>query len=146
MKCSYLNFIIRIILPQLILPVNIKNILTNRYNSMTIEQLQKKYPYINWLEYITALLPNDVKVGENERVISLVPDYFSKLGEIIQKSTKRELANFLLWRIVLDTSAIFTRGLFEKKLTFFQKVYGHAKERPRWKRCIQFVNNALESN
>ena len=59
------------------------------YNPFTIKELQVKYPYIQWLEYITAILPKDVKVDENEIIIVQEPSYFNQLGKILDETPKR---------------------------------------------------------
>jgi hypothetical protein len=75
---------------------------------MTIKDLQAKYPYNNWvsvnslifvlklskiqlfqLEYFNELLPNVSQVTEDEVINVSVPNFLSKLGELLEKTPKR---------------------------------------------------------
>ena len=59
------------------------------YNPTTIKGLQEKYPYLEWLDYINALLPTNLKVDENEQVIVTVPSFFAELEKILKETPKR---------------------------------------------------------
>lgn len=111
---------------------------TALYNPYTIKQLQESYPYLNWLDYINALLPEGLHVAENETVINSVPSFFEQLGDVLESTSKRTMANYFMWRVVLTTSGTMTTELRKRKLEFYKAVYGLQGEEPRWKECIQF--------
>lgn len=111
---------------------------------MTIKQLQEAYPYLNWLDYINSLMPSAVQVDENEIVINSVPRFFEHLGEVLNSTPKRTMANYMLWRAVLTTSGTLTTELRQRKLEFYKAVYGLISEEPRWKECIQFSSERFE--
>ena len=67
-----------------------------QYNPFTIKELQVKYPYVQWLEYFNMILPNDVKVDENEIIIVNEPSFFDKLGNLLEETPKR-LALLHFW-------------------------------------------------
>lgn len=113
---------------------------TALYNPYTIKQLQESYPYLNWEEYINALLPQDLIVYGNETVINAVPKFFEKLESILNATPKRTMANYFLWRIVLTTSGTLTNQLRQRKLEYFKAAYGLLSEEPRWKECVQFTS------
>lgn len=113
------------------------------YNPMTVKELQEKYPFINWRDYINALLPQQVQIDENERVINSVPKFFEDIGAIIKNTSKRAMANYFLWRVVLSTSGTLTNELRQRKLAYFTTLYGQLKEEPRWKECVQFTSDEL---
>lgn len=102
--------------------------------------LQQSYPYLNWLDYINAFLPTGLKVKENEIAINSVPRYFEQLGNILNSTSKRTMANYLLWRTVLATSGTLTNQLRELKLDFYKTVYGIQSQEARWKECIQYAS------
>lgn len=110
------------------------------YNPYTIKQLQESYPYMNWLDYINAMLPTGLDVNENEIVTNSVPTYFKQLENILNTTSKRTIANYLLWRAVLTTSGTLTSQLRQRKLEFYKVVYGLQGEEQRWKECIQFTS------
>lgn len=79
---------------QIAVPEGERRNLSALYNPFTIDQLQAKYPYLDWLSYIDALLPPGVDINGNELLIVDVPDYFTKLGPILWATPKRTIANY----------------------------------------------------
>lgn len=106
---------------------------------MTIKELQEKYPYLPWLEYINGMLPDSIQVDENQLAINCVPSFFEKLGGVLQGVSKRTLANYFLWRIVSMTSGTLTNQLRKRKLKYIAVVSGQQDEQPRWKECADFT-------
>lgn len=93
------------------------------YNPFTIDQLQVKFPYLNWLEYIDGLLPPGVDINGSELLIVEVPEYFEKLGPILRATPKRTIANYFAWRSVFFGSGI---------LVFDSFVYANEKIRMKF--------------
>lgn len=106
---------------------------------MTIKEVQEKYPYLPWLEYINAMLPESVQVDETERINVDVPSFFEKLGDVINGASKRTLANYFMWREVLTVSGTLTNELFKEKIAFYTAISGQQTELPRWKECTLFT-------
>lgn len=103
--------------------------------------MQEKYPYLPWLEYINAMLPDTVQVNETEVVIVNVPSFFEKLGDVIHSVSKRTLANYFGWRIVLSTSGTLTNQLRRRKILYFSSINGQQEEEPRWKECVAYTGS-----
>lgn len=66
----------------------------------TIKELQELYPYLNWLGYISAILPAEMQVTEDEPIIIWDPKFFKNLGGILKTTYKRTLANYIIWRAI----------------------------------------------
>lgn len=113
---------------------------TALYNPFTIKELQETYPYLNWLNYMNSLLPNGLEVFENETVINSVPSFFEELESVLNSTSKRAMANYFLWRVVLLTSGTLTDELRKRKLEYYKTVYGLQGEEPRWKECIAYTS------
>lgn len=112
---------------------------TALYNPTTIKELQQSYPYLNWLDFINAMLPDNLNVDENEVVINSVPKFFGKLGEVLGSTPKRTVANYILWRIVAITSGTQTEQLRDLKFQYYKDVYGIRDKEERWKECITYT-------
>lgn len=56
---------------------------------MTIAEVQKEYPYVQWLDYINALLPAELKINEKEVIIISVPSFFKDLEGLLANTSKR---------------------------------------------------------
>lgn len=81
------------------------------YHLFTIKQLQESYPYLNWLDYIQAFLPVTIELDENETVINCVPTFFEQLNDVLNSTSKRTIANYLLWRAVITASGTSTNEM-----------------------------------
>lgn len=112
------------------------------YNPLTVKELQQKYPYIQWQDYINALLPEHVQIDENERVIDNVPKFLKELESILKSTPKRTFANYFMWRIALQTIGTLTKELRQKRLDYFKIRIGLQSEEPRWKECAKLTSNA----
>lgn len=121
---------------QIAVPEGERRNLSALYNPFTIDQLQVKYPYLNWLEYIDGLLPPGVDINGNEVLIVDVPDYFTKLGPILWATPKRTIANYFAWRSVFFGSGLLNEALQRRKLQFFETTIGLRKLDPRYNECV----------
>lgn len=69
-----------------------------QFNPFKISELTIKYPYIRWMDYFDTLLPTDMKIETDQVVIVVTPGYFDRLAEVLQKTSKRTIANYFGWR------------------------------------------------
>lgn len=93
-----------------------------------------------WLEYINALLPADLTIDENEVIIVSVPSFFENLGKLLEKTPKRTIANYLMWRITAFSSFFLTEELRKRQLVYSTAVSGKQDQEPRWKECIDITS------
>lgn len=59
------------------------------YSGMTVKELQVKHPYVQWLEYFNALLPKEVQITEEEKIVVGDPNFFDNLGDVLKDTPKR---------------------------------------------------------
>lgn len=59
------------------------------YNPSTIKGIQEKYNYVDWLDYINALMPTNLQVKETEQIIVSVPTFFAELENVLKTTPKR---------------------------------------------------------
>ncbi|XP_037924758.1 neprilysin-2 isoform X2 [Hermetia illucens] len=114
------------------------------YNPMTIADIQTKYPYVSWLNYINALLPEGLDVDENEIVIVSVPTFFEALGDLIKRTPKRAIANYVMWRIHGFSAFFLTEELRKRQLQYSTVLSGRQEQEPRWKECVDITSGSNE--
>lgn len=68
------------------------------YNPFKVSELEVKYPHIRWMDYFEALMPTDVKITLDDEVNVPTPEYIRYLAGILQKTSKRTIANYFVWR------------------------------------------------
>ncbi|KAK0084933.1 hypothetical protein PV326_006090 [Microctonus aethiopoides] len=74
-------------------------------NFMTIDEMMKKWPTIDWLNYFNNIYSMSSfmnKIEKNETVIVNCPDFITNLEDLINSTSKRILINYAFARIVVD--------------------------------------------
>lgn len=116
---------------------------TALYNPMTLKEVQNKYPYVPWVDYINTLLPTGLAVDENEIIVVSVPTFFESLGTLLEQTPKRVVANYLMWRMYAFSSFFLTENLRDRQLIYSTALSGKQEQEPRWKECIDITSGSL---
>ncbi|CAO1406059.1 unnamed protein product [Diamesa serratosioi] len=132
-----------IALANISLPNEKRRNATALYNPMTIKDLQIKYPYNQWLEYFNVILPEKIQLKEDEIIIVSVISFFDELGKLLEKTPKRTMANYIMWRITGFSSYFLTENIRKRQLQYSTIIDGNQQQEPRWKECINIVNTYL---
>jgi predicted metalloendopeptidase len=130
-------------LANISLPSEKRRNATALYNPMTIKELQVKYPYIQWLEYFNAILPKEVHVTDDETIIVSVISFFDELGNLLERTPKRAIANYVMWRITGFSSFFLTEKLRKRQLQYSTAVSGKQEQEPRWKECVDIASGSV---
>ena len=69
-------------------------------NSMMAD-LALKVPQINWMLYFQELV-HPMTMTENEEIVSYSTRFFVRLGKLLEKTNKRVVHNYIIWRLVMD--------------------------------------------
>ena len=110
----------------------------NYYNNlMTFGEMQQKYPYINWLEYVRNLMPTTTPVYEHDVLTNKLPVYFEALGPILARTSNRTLSNYFMQRIVTSFSQALTQDIRSRLTKFWTESHIGPSERPLWEQCIE---------
>lgn len=72
------------------------------YKKITLPQLQKDVPQLNWQEYLQTTLGNQISLQENEPVVSYAMPYLIQMGRIFAESDRRVIHNYIIWRLVMS--------------------------------------------
>jgi len=110
------------------------------YNKMSISQLEELTPTVKWGEFLTAAgvtkQPDSIIVGQ--------PEFFQNLELAFKIFPIETWKTYLRWQFVGNYGDMLG-GDFEKEHFHFYKTVltGTEKEKPRWKRVIDYENNAV---
>lgn len=72
------------------------------YRKLTLPQLQKEVPQINWSEYLQATLGPNVRLDPNEPIVSYGMPYMVQMGKILAETDRRTVHNYVIWRLVMS--------------------------------------------
>lgn len=110
-------------------------------NPLNIKEIQERYPYINWLTYSNSMMPEGLVLEENEIVSVTEPSFFASLGDLLNRTPKRTMANYMMWRIALYAARFMTTELRAGRIKFLAAITGQQVDEPRWKECIEYTSS-----
>lgn len=106
------------------------------YNPMTVAELQKLTPAINWTNYFKA-----VGMGQPEMVIVSQPKYMTALQEIFKQNKIQDWKAYMKWTLINHTSGMLSTDIETADWEFYNKTLkGAIKEESRDKNALQTIN------
>uniref|UniRef100_A0A663DN81 Neprilysin n=1 Tax=Aquila chrysaetos chrysaetos TaxID=223781 RepID=A0A663DN81_AQUCH len=122
------------------------------YNKMTLAQLQNNFSLeidhkvFNWSKFINDIMSTvQINVENTEHVIVYDPEYLIRLKSILNKYTRRDLQNYMIWRFVMDLVNSLSRNYKDTRNAFRKALYGTTSETAVWRRCANYVNGNMEN-
>ncbi|XP_032576202.1 neprilysin-2 isoform X1 [Drosophila sechellia] len=114
------------------------------YNLRTPAQLQAAYPYVQWVDYMNALLPEGLNVAEDEMINLSVPSFFEDLGKLLAKTPKRVIANYMFWRIHGFSVGFLSEEFRKRQLQYATALSGRQEQEARWKECVDIATSSMD--
>lgn len=110
-----------------------------QYNPMTVTELQKLTPAINWNAYFTAL-----GITNLNSVIVTQPRYMTALHNILTENQLDAWKAYMRWVILNRTAGQLSDAIAEANFDFYGKTLnGIQKRRPLDERALQTVNSSI---
>ncbi len=110
-----------------------------QYNPMTLNELQKIIPAINWKNYFTTIGFKDLN-----SVIVTQPKYMKALQNIFANNKIESWKAYLKWTLLDGSSNELSSEVEKTDFDFFGKILtGSLKQRPREQRALQSVNGSV---
>lgn len=110
-----------------------------QYNPMTIAELQKVTPAINWKEYFTG-----IGFTKLDSVIVSQPKYMKALQTIFIENNVAAWKEYMKWNLLNSSTALLSTQIEEANFDFYGKTLtGAIKQRPREERALQTVNGTV---
>ncbi|QOG57433.1 M13 family metallopeptidase [Flavobacterium columnare] len=108
----------------------------NTYNPMSVADLQKLTPSVNWDAYLQG-----IGLGKIEQVIVSQPKYMEALETIFKANKIEDWKAYLRWILLDESSNELTTEIEKANWDFYSKtLQGALKQRPREERALQVVN------
>ncbi len=112
---------------------------TENYHKVTIEELQKNSPMIDWASMFNALGLKDVRDLNLSQ-----PEPIAEVSNIIKNSSLQDLKYYLDWNAITAAASYMSDDFSDAIFEFFGKTLsGKQEQKARWKRSIDVVNGAL---
>lgn len=115
--------------------------LTLLFNNMTIHELEKMSPNIEWLELINAL--TKLNSTQNEEVVVIDINYVKFLDHFLPNTPMRIISNYIVWRIVKTKIGALDYVYQSLREQYNAANFGNAKPEARWQQCVAQVQTNL---
>lgn len=80
-------------------------------------------------------------MDKNEEIIVAVPEFVSRVDKILATENKRTIANYMIWRIVLQSVSSLNKKFREIYFDYNRVLNGNNQEPSRWDTCIGRVSD-----
>ncbi|KAK5649200.1 hypothetical protein RI129_000229 [Pyrocoelia pectoralis] len=96
--------------------------LDDKYDPLTISELQYKFRDVPWLEYINRLQFPAPNISYEQIVIVGDSPYFIRLQNALRRTPKRVLANFIVMETILQQHMFLTRDIRDVIMKYYESM------------------------
>jgi len=109
------------------------------FHKMTPAQLQKLTPAFEWSAYFRATGSPPLKT-----INVTEPEFFKALQTLLASRPRADWKTYLRWHVALDKDRYLSSPFAEANFQFFSAYLRGVKQMPpRWKRCVQRIDQEL---
>lgn len=111
----------------------------NSYHKMTLDELKKEVPTINWDAHFSALGITGLKELSLDH-----PAAIKEAAKIIDEVDVDKQKAYITWRLINEAGSYLSDDIRAESFDFFGRVMsGRQQDSPRWKRAVSAVNSFL---
>ncbi|KAK1129755.1 hypothetical protein K0M31_019467 [Melipona bicolor] len=119
------------------------------YNLMSLKELQRKAPFISWLDYFqnaTGLV--NITMTNETMIVNNAPEYFVKLSKLVLDYNKTNdkkviLNNYLVWQTVRTLTACLSKPFRDAYKGLRKALIGSEGREEQWRYCVSDTHNAM---
>ncbi|XP_049979093.1 endothelin-converting enzyme-like 1 isoform X3 [Alexandromys fortis] len=111
---------------------------SSTYNKVTLGQLQKITPHLQWKWLLDQIFQEDF--SEDEEVVLLATDYMQQVSQLIRSTPRRILHNYLVWRVVVVLSEHLSPPFREALHELAREMEGSDKPQELARVCLGQAN------
>ncbi|OHX19764.1 M13 family metallopeptidase [Chromobacterium sphagni] len=109
------------------------------YNKMTVAQLEKLAPKLDWHGFFSAAGVPDLAVVNVSQ-----PEFVSALAQLLRKEPLLNWQDYLVVHTLDGYAPYLNQAMVDARFDFYGKALsGTLEQRPRWKRGVQLVESSL---
>jgi endothelin-converting enzyme/putative endopeptidase len=111
----------------------------NLNHKMSQEQMQALSPSFRWTDYLAT-----INAPKPDHYLVTAPEFFKAIEQLIQSRSLDDWKSYLRWHLLHGSAQFLSDPFVNEDFNFFAKALIGAKElRPRWRRCVQYVDQDL---
>ncbi|XP_030008243.1 endothelin-converting enzyme 2-like isoform X2 [Sphaeramia orbicularis] len=113
------------------------------YHKVTISELQGLAPAVDWVDYLSSSL-SPLELNDSEPVVLYAREYLQQVSELINKTDRSLLNNYMMWTLVQKSVASLDQRFENAQDKLLESLYGTKKScTPRWQTCIGNTDDTL---
>ncbi|XP_031554033.1 endothelin-converting enzyme 1-like [Actinia tenebrosa] len=112
------------------------------YETMSLSELEIEAPGFAWLNYLNELFA-PTTITPNETVKAPTLPYLKKVMNLVNKTKKSTLANYLVWHGIQDTLFYLSEPYRNLSVNFKNIRYGSSGDKPLWEKCVSYTTLAF---
>jgi putative endopeptidase len=111
----------------------------NLNHKLTPEQLRALAPSFSWDDYLSS-----IGAPATAHYLVLTPDFYKGLEQLVTSQSLDHWKTYLRWHLVHDSALMLGEPFVQENFSFYgQKLLGQKQIRPRWRRCVSYVDRDL---
>lgn len=111
------------------------------YRKLTLRELQREIPQLKWRVYLQQFIHSPIT--EEEPIVAYAMPYFVQMGRIFERTDRRTLYNYIIWRLVMSLMPHMIDEYQQKRTEYRKILLGILSERNRWSQCVEWTNKKL---
>jgi len=109
------------------------------YHKMAVRDLAALSPSIDWGKYFEA-----VGAPQMETLNVVAPEFFKGMEFALGHFRLEELKIYMRWHLLHSAAPLLAARFEDENFNFYEKIMtGVTEQRPRWKRCVEYVDSDL---
>ncbi|XP_023930213.1 neprilysin isoform X2 [Lingula anatina] len=115
------------------------------YNRFTIRELYTNITdKIDWLKFLNILFQSvNITLTEDEELVVYAPEYFGKLVDVLHETSNRTIANYLVWRIMMNRVGNLPKRFQSLNQAYSKVLYGTDTDQARWRKCVSYATDNM---
>jgi endothelin-converting enzyme/putative endopeptidase len=111
----------------------------NRYHPMTKQEVAALAPSLGLARYLeTVGAPSSEKINVGN------PEFFKAVEKMVQITPLEDIRTYFKWKVIHGAAPLLPPAFVKENFDFFGRTLTGAKEmKPRWKRCVEYVDTDL---
>lgn len=113
--------------------------LSNMNNPMTVKELAKITPSIDWESYFKT-----IGTGDFDTIIVMQPKYMAEVEKVLKSTPVSTLKDLLEWEVINSSASLLDEEMENANFDFYSKTLtGVNEKRPREERMLAITNGAV---
>ncbi|KAL5014273.1 hypothetical protein ScPMuIL_008543, partial [Solemya velum] len=119
------------------------------YHKITIAELQKMAPFIDWLHLLNALVSvANITLLPSEKIIVQAPSYLSNISKLVMEMMQTEegnrtLNNYMVWHVVHISTPYLSKPFRDATKIQTEAISGTTGGEELWRYCITDTDSVL---